>query len=68
MKETDDHILKNIAITAMTGKGAESAKDHLADLAVKAISSVMEISGTSFNINKDNIKIEKKVGGISRIL
>src|SRR3990167_7551893 len=35
--EKDLDILKKIAITAMTGKGAESAKDHLADLAVKAV-------------------------------
>ena len=63
VKETDEQILKNIALTAMTGKGAENAKEHLANLAVRAVNSVMERTGTSLHINKDDIKIEKKVGG-----
>ena len=39
-KDTDK--LKQIAITAMTGKGAESAKELLADLCVKAILQVSD--------------------------
>ncbi|MBW3017317.1 TCP-1/cpn60 chaperonin family protein [Candidatus Woesearchaeota archaeon] len=57
LKKTD--LLKNIAITAMTGKGAESSKDKLADLCVKAVTQIVEEDGT---IDPDNIKIEKKVG------
>lgn len=57
IKDTD--ILKKIAITAMTGKGAESSKEHLADLTVKAIKLVIDEDG---NIDNENIKIEKKVG------
>src|SRR3989344_5190601 len=43
----------------MTGKGAEIAKEKLADLAVRAVSEVSEDSA----IDLDSIKIEKKVGG-----
>ncbi len=55
----DTEILKNIAITAMTGKGAEASKELLADLAVKAVRQVAEDGSISI----DDIKLEKKVGG-----
>jgi thermosome len=55
----DTEILKNIAITAMTGKGVEAARELLADLAVKAVRQVAEDG----NISLDDIKLEKKVGG-----
>jgi len=55
----DENLLKQIAITAMTGKGAETAKEHLAELCVKSVKQVVNGS----NIELDNIKIEKKVGG-----
>ncbi len=51
-------LLRKIAITAMTGKGAEHNKDVLADITVKAIRQIAEEK-----IDLDNIKIEKKVGG-----
>lgn len=57
--EKDTEVLKNIAITAMTGKGAEHAKEKLADLTIKAVTSVKEGN----KVDKDNIKLEKKVGG-----
>ena len=53
--------LKNIAGTAMTGKGAESAKDHLSALAVEAIKQIAETED-KIKIDIDNIKIEKKTG------
>ena len=59
--EKDTELLKNIAITAMTGKGAESAKEKLAEIAVKAVTSVLE-KEDGITIDKENIKIEKKVG------
>ncbi len=59
-KDTD--LLKKIAGTAMTGKGAESAKDILAGLAVRAVLQVMDKEGGRISINLDDIKIEKKVG------
>ncbi len=56
----DTKILNSIAITAMTGKGAEAAKEHLANLVVKAVTSVADEEN---HVDKENIKIEKRVGG-----
>ena len=55
----DKDILRKIAITAMTGKGAENAKEVLADIIINAVNDVYE----NGKINLDDIKIEKKVGG-----
>jgi archaeal chaperonin len=60
--DKDNALLIKIAVTAMTGKGAESAKDKLATLAVKAVLQVMEREGDKIIISLDDIKIEKKVG------
>ncbi|MEK6917176.1 MAG: thermosome subunit alpha, partial [Nanoarchaeota archaeon] len=56
--EKDNDLLLKIAQTAMTGKGAESNKEKLAELTVKAIIQVMD----GKNIDLDDIKIEKKEG------
>ena len=61
--ENDDAILKKIAMTAMTGKGAESSKEKLADITVKAVKRVMDKDEKIISVNKENIKLEKKVGG-----
>jgi len=55
----NEEVLKKIAMTAMTGKGAEYSKDTLAILAVKAVKMVIEDN----HVDKDNIKIEKRTGG-----
>ncbi len=55
----DIEILQQIAATAMTGKGAESAKDRLSELIVSAASSVADDG----RVDVDNVKIEKIVGG-----
>ncbi|MBS3102780.1 TCP-1/cpn60 chaperonin family protein [Candidatus Woesearchaeota archaeon] len=55
----DTDILRKIAQTAMTGKGAEYSKEKLSELAVTAVKSIVEEDG---NIDKENIKIEKRVG------
>lgn len=60
---TDDNILRKVAITAMTGKGAEKAKEYLADLVVKAVKAVAETEKDKINIDTDHIKVEKKEGG-----
>ena len=52
----DKKILNNLAMTAMTGKVAEDAKEHLGKIVVEAISHLEDSS------NLKNIKIEKKVG------
>ena len=59
----DKEILKKIATTAMTGKGAEVSKEKLAGLAVEAALSVMEEVEGSVAIDTEDIKLEKKVGG-----
>ncbi len=59
----DVSTLKKIAMTAMTGKGAESAKEMLADLTVNAVRNVAEQSDSDLFIDTEDIKIEKKVGG-----
>ncbi|WP_340099055.1 thermosome subunit alpha [Salinibaculum salinum] len=55
----DDETLENVAATAMTGKGAESAKDHLAELVRRAVQSVADED----SVDTDNIKVETVVGG-----
>ncbi|WP_136717718.1 thermosome subunit alpha [Halorientalis salina] len=57
--EDDTDILEQIAATAMTGKGAEAAKDTLAGLVVDSVRAVADDEG----IDTDNIKVEKVVGG-----
>lgn len=61
--EDDVDILKQIAGTAMTGKGVESSKEELAKIIVSAVKMVMEKDGESITIDKNDIKIEKQVGG-----
>ena len=63
ISEKDDKMLKQIAMTAMTGKGAEVAKEKLSEITVKAVKEVMNKENNVININKDNIKLEKKSGG-----
>jgi thermosome len=58
----DVKTLNNIAITSMTGKGAEAAREELAKLAVKAVKLVAEEDGTC-EVDTDHIKLEKKEGG-----
>ncbi|MFQ6063125.1 MAG: thermosome subunit alpha [Methanosarcinales archaeon] len=59
----NEDSLKKIAITAMTGKGAETAREHLAELAVTAVKSVVEEKDGKKEVDIDNIKVEKRVGG-----
>ncbi len=62
--EKDDSSLRKIAVTAVTGKGAETAKDKMSDIAVKAVKRVIERdSAGHVHFDKDHIKLEKKVGG-----
>lgn len=55
-------LLRSIATTAMTGKGAEAAKDKLADIAVRAVRLVSETENGRIVVNRDDVKVEKKVG------
>ncbi|NPV63384.1 MAG: thermosome subunit [Methanotrichaceae archaeon] len=58
--QNDKALLKKIAVTAMTGKGSQAARMELADLAVQAVSAVVDEDGS---VDIDNITVEKKVGG-----
>ncbi len=60
VKPTEIDMLRKIADTAMTGKGAEASKEKLTDLVVKAITMVADADGT---VDTDFVKVEKKVGG-----
>jgi Chaperonin GroEL (HSP60 family) len=55
----DRDTLVEIATTAMTGKGAEGAKDHLAELVVDAVLAVEDDDGIDLN----NVDVETVVGG-----
>ncbi|MFH1823261.1 MAG: thermosome subunit alpha [archaeon] len=55
-------LLKQVAITAMVGKGAEAAKEKLADIVVYAVIQVSEKRNNKIIVNKNNIKLEKRKG------
>jgi thermosome len=54
----DENILKQVAMTAMTGKGAEGSKEKFADIIVKAVKQIQNKG----NIDLNDIKIEKSKG------
>ena len=56
-------ILEKIAHTSMQTKLVSLEATDLAKLAVDAVLSVIEEKNESFQVNLDNIKIEKKTGG-----
>ncbi|HJX05380.1 MAG TPA: thermosome subunit alpha, partial [Candidatus Nanoarchaeia archaeon] len=63
VSESDGDLLGKIAITAMTGKGAESSKELLAELVVKGVKKIMTKTKDGVLVDRDDIKIEKKIGG-----
>ena len=54
----DEEVLKQIAMTAMTGKGAEDSRDKFAEIIVRAVKQIEDNS----NIDTNDIKIEKTKG------
>ena len=62
----DEEALLKIAETAMTGKGAETAKEGLANLCVDAVRQVAEEENGKITVELDDIKIEKKGGASTR--
>ncbi len=54
----DEDVLKQIAMTAMTGKGAEDSKEKFAEILVRAVKQIQ--NGDKVDI--DDIKIEKSKG------
>ncbi len=63
VKPNDKETMEKIAITAMTGKSAEMAREKLAKLLVEAVTQVTEEKNGKRSIDLDNIKIEKRTGG-----
>ncbi|KXB00044.1 thermosome subunit [candidate division MSBL1 archaeon SCGC-AAA261O19] len=58
----EDEKLKKVAMTSMSGKGAEVASDRLADLAIRAVKHVAEKIEGEYRADLDNVKIEKQEG------
>jgi thermosome len=58
----DEELLKKIAMTAMTGKKAESAREKLAELAVRAVKQIVDKTDGGYIADIDYIGIEKKPG------
>ncbi|MFQ6067978.1 MAG: thermosome subunit beta [Candidatus Bathyarchaeia archaeon] len=59
---TNKKFLKKIAMTSMASKLVSENRDYLADLAVDAILSVAEKTGTTYKADIDDVKIQKKPG------
>jgi thermosome len=59
----DTDLLKKVAETSMTGKGAELDKEHLAELIVEAVNAVtVEADDGSHVVDLANLKIETQKG------
>ncbi|HIH32507.1 TPA: thermosome subunit [Candidatus Woesearchaeota archaeon] len=63
LSESDIDTLMKIAVTAITGKEAEASKKVLSGLLVNAVLNVMSKENGRIIIDKNDIKIEKSVGG-----
>jgi len=63
VKHSDNATLRSIAITSMTGKSSEANADFLADLTVSSVKAVSKGKGKTAEVDRDDIKIQKKQGG-----
>jgi thermosome len=54
--------LKKVAITSMASKLVAEYKEYLADIAVKAMRAVTEKAGSTYKVDVDDVKVEKKTG------
>jgi len=59
----DKTILNKIAKTSMQTKLVRKDSDQLADIIVKSVLAVADKTGESFEVDIDDIKVEKKAGG-----
>ncbi|MFB6203361.1 MAG: thermosome subunit alpha [Candidatus Nanohaloarchaea archaeon] len=59
----DEELLQKVAMTAMTGKSAEAAREYLAEIAVNAVEQVAEEQGDATVIDSEMVKLEKNQGG-----
>jgi thermosome len=60
VKSTDSVLLKKVAETAVSGKGAEAYKDLLCGMVVRAVTMVADPDGT---VDIAHVNVQKKVGG-----
>lgn len=59
----DKSVLTKVAKTTMQTKLVRKDSDQIADLIVKAVLAVAEKSGETYEVDIDDIKVEKKAGG-----
>ena len=59
----DDQLLRKIAVTAVTGKKAESAREELASLTVEAVKRIADKADGGYKVDIDYIGVEKRAGG-----
>jgi len=57
----DQNVLKQIAMTAMTGKGAEGNKERLSDLIINAVN----IISSEKNFSSEDVKVQKIKGNLT---
>ena len=58
--------LQMLAMTAMTGKGAEAAKEALCKIVVEAVTRVIEEQNGEIILNKENIAFETQPGSVEK--
>jgi thermosome len=54
--------LKKAAVTSMASKLVADYKEYLADIAVKAMIAIAEKTDTTYKVDVDDVKVEKKTG------
>jgi thermosome len=67
----DTALLTHVAATAMTGKGAEAAREHLASLAVNAVRIVASATRDGAFVDRGAVSVQSAVGapiGASRLI
>ncbi len=62
-KKSSDEVLKNVALTAMTGKNVGGVTEFLANMAMKAVKNIVEERDGKKIVDVDNILVQKKFGG-----
>ncbi len=66
VKRNDEKTLKYIAATAMSGRSVGKEAEFLAEIAVKAVLSVVEEVAGEVRADIDNVLVQKKHGGTLR--
>lgn len=59
----DKEVLKKIAMTSMASKGGAAYREKLAEIAVKAVTSIAEERDGKYVVDKDSLLVVKKHGG-----